>query len=44
MVMQILDKHKLYAKLPKRSFAHSEVMFLEQMVGQKGLHVDPGGC
>ncbi|DBA76195.1 TPA: hypothetical protein ACH3X1_016830 [Trebouxia sp. C0004] len=41
MVMRILQKHKLYAKLSKCSFAQNEVIFLRHVFGQNGLHVDP---
>jgi len=41
IVMRILQKHKLYAKLSKCSFAQNELIVLGHVVGQNGLRVDP---
>ena len=41
IVMRILQKHKLYTKLSKCSFAQSDLMFLGHVVGQNGLRVEP---
>lgn len=41
LVMRILQKHKLYAKLSTCSFVQDELMFLGHVVGQNGVRVDP---
>ena len=41
MVMRILQKHKLFAKLSNCSFAQDDLMFFGHVVGQNGLRVDP---
>ena len=40
-VLQLLRKHKLYAKLSKCSFAQPEVHFLGHVVSAQGSRVDP---
>ena len=40
-VLQLLRKHKLYAKLSKCKFAQPQLAFLGHVVGRDGLHVDP---
>ena len=41
IVLEVLRKHKLYAKLPKCSFMQSELKFLGHIVGAQGLQVVP---
>ncbi len=41
IVLEVLRKHKLYAKLPKCSFMQSELKFMGHIVGAQGLQVDP---
>ena len=41
IVLEVLRKHKLYAKLAKCSFMQSELKFLGHIVGAQGLQVDP---
>ena len=41
IVLALLRKHRLYAKLPKCKFMQSELKFLGHIVGAQGLQVDP---
>ena len=41
IVLGLLRKHRLYAKLAKCTFMQSELKFLGQIVGAQGLQVDP---
>ncbi|GJS07461.1 putative reverse transcriptase domain-containing protein [Tanacetum coccineum] len=41
MVLELLKKEKLYAKLSECEFWLQEVHFLGHVVNQKGIHVDP---
>ena len=41
IVLEVLRKHKLYAKLAKCSFMQSELKFLGHIVGAQSLQVDP---
>ena len=41
IVLGLLRKHKLFAKLPKCSFMQSELKFLGHIVGAQALQVDP---
>ena len=45
IVLDLLRKHQLYAKLPKCEFMQPELKFLGHIVGAQGLQVDPKkGC
>ena len=41
LVLQLLRKHKLYAKMSKCKFVQPELQFLGHIIGAKGLQVDP---
>ena len=41
IVLDLLRKHQLYAKLPKCKFMQPELKFLGHIVGARGLQVDP---
>ncbi len=41
IVLKLLRKHKLYAKLAKCTFMQSELEFLGHIVGAQGLQVEP---
>ena len=41
LVLELLQSHKLYAKLSKCEFNRSELPFLGHIVGRDGLRVDP---
>ena len=41
IVLDLLRKHQLYAKLPKCEFMQPELKFLGHIVGAQGLQVDP---
>nr|GEU59237.1 retrotransposon protein, putative, Ty3-gypsy subclass [Tanacetum cinerariifolium] len=43
LVLELLMKEMLYAKLSKREFWLQEVHFLSQVVNHNGIYVDPGG-
>ena len=42
IVLDLLRKHKLYAKLSKCDFNQAELRFLGHIVGAPGVRVDPG--
>ncbi|GKD61407.1 putative reverse transcriptase domain-containing protein [Tanacetum coccineum] len=41
LVLELLEKEKLYAKFSKCEFWSQEVHFLGHVVNQNGIHVDP---
>ena len=41
IVLELLRKQKLYAKLSKCKFAQSELKFLGHIISAKGIQVDP---
>jgi hypothetical protein len=41
LVLELLRKHKLYAKLSKCEFARSRLRFLGHIIGADGIEVDP---
>ena len=41
LLLQLLWKHKLFAKLSKCSFCKEEVEYLGHIVGREGVRVDP---
>ena len=40
-ILDILREHQLYAKLSKCDFLKKEVSYLEHVVSEKRIHVDP---
>ncbi|KAI3808174.1 hypothetical protein L1987_24120 [Smallanthus sonchifolius] len=41
MILELLTKEKLYAKLSKCEFCLKEVQFLGHIINEMGIHVDP---
>jgi hypothetical protein len=41
MVLQVLRKHQLYAKLSKCSFYQNKIHYLGHIISEEGIAVDP---
>lgn len=39
-VLEVLEKNELYVKLKKCNFMSSKLLFLGNMIGAEGIHVD----
>jgi hypothetical protein len=41
LVLQVLREHQLYSKLIKCSFYHNQIHYLEHVISEEGIVVDP---